>query len=72
MEFRILGPLEVVEDGESLALAAGKQRALLAIAEELPETQPRCWFRAPSLRHHPLAVEKIQPRRRGLRTDQPR
>ncbi|MGZ4418822.1 MAG: BTAD domain-containing putative transcriptional regulator, partial [Gaiellaceae bacterium] len=31
MEFRILGPLEVVEEGQSLALAAGKQRALLAI-----------------------------------------
>lgn len=31
MEFRILGPLEVVEDGESLPLAAGKQRALLAM-----------------------------------------
>jgi YVTN family beta-propeller protein len=31
VEFRILGPLEVVEDGHSLALAAGKQRALLAI-----------------------------------------
>ena len=31
MEFRILGPLEVVEEGHSLVLAAGKQRALLAI-----------------------------------------
>ena len=31
MEFRILGPLEVLEEGHSLALAAGKQRALLAI-----------------------------------------
>jgi YVTN family beta-propeller protein len=31
VEFRILGPLEVVEEGHSLALAAGKQRALLAI-----------------------------------------
>ncbi|MGZ6563240.1 MAG: BTAD domain-containing putative transcriptional regulator [Solirubrobacteraceae bacterium] len=31
MEFRILGPLEVVEEGHPLALAAGKQRALLAI-----------------------------------------
>ena len=31
MEFRILGPLEVVEEGHSLALAAGKQRAVLAM-----------------------------------------
>src|SRR5262245_66527595 len=31
MEFRILGPLEVIEEGNSLAIAAGKQRALLAI-----------------------------------------
>jgi YVTN family beta-propeller protein len=31
VEFRILGPLEVVEEGHSLPLAAGKQRALLAI-----------------------------------------
>lgn len=31
MEFRVLGPLEVVEEGHTLALAAGKQRALLAI-----------------------------------------
>ncbi|HSJ93984.1 MAG TPA: BTAD domain-containing putative transcriptional regulator, partial [Gaiellaceae bacterium] len=31
MEFRILGPLEVLDDGASLSLAAGKQRALLAV-----------------------------------------
>jgi YVTN family beta-propeller protein len=31
VEFRILGPLEVVEAGQSLVLTAGKQRALLAI-----------------------------------------
>ena len=31
MDFRILGPLEVVEDGEPFALAAGRQRALLAV-----------------------------------------
>jgi YVTN family beta-propeller protein len=31
VEFRILGPLEVVEEGRSLVLAAGKQRGLLAI-----------------------------------------
>jgi class 3 adenylate cyclase len=31
MEFRILGPVEVVEDGLPLALGKGKQRALLAI-----------------------------------------
>lgn len=30
MEFRILGPLEVIDDTTSLPLAAGKQRALLA------------------------------------------
>jgi DNA-binding SARP family transcriptional activator len=30
MEFRILGPLEVRDDGEPLSLAGGKQRALLA------------------------------------------
>lgn len=31
MEFRILGPLEVVDEGQWVDLAAGKQRALLAI-----------------------------------------
>jgi len=31
VELRILGPLEVIEEGHSLALAAGKQRALFAI-----------------------------------------
>ncbi len=31
MEFRILGPLEVVQDGEPLALGAVQQRALLAV-----------------------------------------
>ena len=32
MEFRILGPLEVVSDGHALDLGAAKQRALLAVA----------------------------------------
>ena len=31
MEFRILGPLEVVEQGRSLALGGARQRALLAL-----------------------------------------
>ena len=31
MEFRILGPLEVVEDGERFVLGAVQQRALLAV-----------------------------------------
>ena len=31
MEFRILGPLEVVEDGHVLDLGGQKQRALLAV-----------------------------------------
>ena len=31
MEFRILGPLEVVEQGRRLALGGAKQRALLAV-----------------------------------------
>ena len=31
MDFRILGPLEVVEGGESLELGGLKQRALLAL-----------------------------------------
>ena len=31
MEFRILGPLEVIEDGRSIALGGARQRALLAI-----------------------------------------
>ena len=31
MEFRILGPLEVLDDGHSLALGGEKQRALLAL-----------------------------------------
>src|SRR5262245_25302805 len=30
MEFRILGPFDVVEDGEGLLLGSGRQRALLA------------------------------------------
>jgi DNA-binding SARP family transcriptional activator len=31
VEFRILGPLEVVEDGQSVVLGAAQQRALLAV-----------------------------------------
>src|SRR5215216_933992 len=31
LEFRVLGPLEVLEDGEPLALGGQKQRALLAV-----------------------------------------
>ena len=31
MEFRILGPLEVVRDDESFVLGAAQQRALLAV-----------------------------------------
>ena len=31
MEFRILGPLEVIEDGQALELGGQKQRALLAV-----------------------------------------
>ena len=31
VEFRILGPLEVVRDGESVVLGAAQQRALLAV-----------------------------------------
>src|SRR5262245_56244822 len=31
LDFRILGPLEVVEDGRSLPLGGGRQRALLAL-----------------------------------------
>jgi DNA-binding SARP family transcriptional activator len=31
MDFRILGPLEVLDDGHTLALAGGKPRALLAL-----------------------------------------
>jgi len=31
VEYRILGPIEVIDEGHSLDLAAGKQRALLAI-----------------------------------------
>jgi DNA-binding SARP family transcriptional activator len=31
MEFRILGPLEVIEDGQQVALGGQKQRALLAV-----------------------------------------
>ena len=30
MEFRILGPFDVVKDGETLLLGSGRQRALLA------------------------------------------
>ena len=31
MDFRILGPLEVAQDGHSLALGGAQQRALLAV-----------------------------------------
>jgi DNA-binding SARP family transcriptional activator len=31
MEFRLLGPLEVVDEGREIAVAAGKRRALLAL-----------------------------------------
>jgi DNA-binding SARP family transcriptional activator len=32
MEFRILGPLEVLEEGRAVALGGSKQRALLAVS----------------------------------------
>jgi DNA-binding SARP family transcriptional activator len=31
MEIRVLGPLEVVEDGRTIAIASERQRALLAL-----------------------------------------
>lgn len=31
MEFRVLGPIEVLEDGRRLAIASGRERALLAL-----------------------------------------
>jgi DNA-binding SARP family transcriptional activator len=31
VEFRVLGPLEVLSEGERLPLGGGKQRALLAV-----------------------------------------
>ena len=31
MDFRILGPLEVLDEGRAVAIAGGKQRALLAL-----------------------------------------
>ncbi len=31
MEFRILGPLEVLDDGRSLEVSGAKQRSLLAV-----------------------------------------
>ena len=31
MQFRVLGPLDVVEDGRSLVLGGPKQRAVLAL-----------------------------------------
>jgi DNA-binding response OmpR family regulator len=31
IEFRVLGPLEVLEEGRAVALGGGKQRALLAV-----------------------------------------
>ena len=49
VDFRVLGPLEAVANGSSLALAAAEQRALLAtlllytndvLAQ--PETMSRC------------------------------
>jgi DNA-binding SARP family transcriptional activator len=31
MEFQVLGPLEALDEGQPVALAGGKQRALLAL-----------------------------------------
>ena len=60
IEFRVLGPLEVVEHGSSLALGGGKQRALLAVlllhANEVVGTDrlvDELWGQAP-----PLTVTK--------------
>src|SRR5215217_5237775 len=54
MEFRLLGPLEIVERDRSLALGAGKQKALLAIlllnANEVVSTdrlQDELWGESP-------------------------
>src|SRR6476620_3008594 len=59
-EFRVLGPLEVVEHGSPLALGGGKQRALLAVlllhANEVVSTErliDELWGEAP-----PLTVTK--------------
>lgn len=48
MEIRILGPLEVVEDGRAIAIASPLQRALLALLI-LPAGRP-------------VSTESIHPR----------
>ena len=38
VQFKVLGPLEVVEDGERLILGGPKQRAVLAVLLSQPGT----------------------------------
>jgi hypothetical protein len=44
MEFRILGPLEVLENGSRLPSTGAKQRALLAARVQKPVDEPLALF----------------------------
>src|SRR5215203_665172 len=78
MEFRLLGPLEVVERDRALSLGAGKQRALLAIlllnANEVVSTdrlQDELWGETPpetagkALQVHVSQLRKVLEPERG-------
>src|SRR5437870_3576334 len=77
MEFRLLGPLEVLRDGRSLALGGAKQRALLALlvlhADEVVSRDrliDELWSdRSPGTAGHSLDVQ-ISRLRKVLEPDQ--
>ena len=84
IEFRILGPLEVVDDGRPLALGGGRQRALLALlltrANEVVSTDrlvDELWGADPpkdsanALQYHVSQLRKALARSEIIHTQQP-
>jgi DNA-binding SARP family transcriptional activator len=84
MEFRILGPLEVVEQGRPLALGGARQRALLALlltrANEVVSTDrliDELWGERPpkaadnALQYHVSRLRKLLPSSGAIVTKEP-
>jgi DNA-binding SARP family transcriptional activator/WD40 repeat protein len=73
MEFRLLGPLEVVEDDASLAVGTGRQRALLALltlrANELVGSDrlvEELWGESPPATAHKMLHNQVSALRQAL------
>ena len=74
MDFRLLGPLEVVgDDGREIAVKAGKERALLAVlllrANELVSSDvlvEELWGESPPATAHKMVQNAVSSLRRAL------